>query len=290
MTERLFLRLDGDPLYAPETTVPAGAMDEFAVSAPLQDCIASVVSYREVVPDGREWTERVLPDGAVHLVFNLGEAPSAGEGIRGLAVEAVGATARPAVLRLRGRVEGLSVTLLPGAVEAVLGVPAKEVADQAVCLDEFWRGEAGHLLEQMAGARSDAARVRRLEAVLQRRLAGRDRAAMAQARYAAGLAAQWQGRRPLREIADAVGVGERRLQQIFQTHVGLSPRTWARLARMHACLRALRGPAPPRWSQLALEAGFYDQSHLVNEFQALCGLSPSLFLERAVSGSSKTAD
>ena len=36
------------------------------------------------------------------------------------------------------------------------------------------------------------------------------------------------------------------------------------------------------------EAGFYDQSHLVNEFRALCGLTPGQFLQRSVSGSSKT--
>ena len=35
MAERLFLRLDGDPLYAPETSVPAGTLREFAVDAPL---------------------------------------------------------------------------------------------------------------------------------------------------------------------------------------------------------------------------------------------------------------
>jgi AraC-like DNA-binding protein len=72
--------------------------------------------------------------------------------------------------------------------------------------------------------------------------------------------------------------------------VGLSPRAFGRLARLHACLRVLRSERSPSWPQLALEAGFYDQSHLVNEFQALCGLSPRAFFERTrISVSSKTA-
>jgi AraC-like DNA-binding protein len=37
-----------------------------------------------------------------------------------------------------------------------------------------------------------------------------------------------------------------------------------------------------------VDTGYYDQSHLVNEFRSLCGLTPGMFLERAVSGSSKT--
>ena len=88
--------------------------------------------------------------------------------------------------------------------------------------------------------------------------------------------------------AAALDIGERRLQQLFHEHVGLSPRAWRRLARLHACLRALRVQRAPAWAELALDGGFYDQSHLVNEFRALCGITPTEFLVQRVSVSSKT--
>jgi AraC-like DNA-binding protein len=31
------------------------------------------------------------------------------------------------------------------------------------------------------------------------------------------------------------------------------------------------------WAQIALECGFFDQSHLVNEFRAISGLTPSTY-------------
>jgi AraC-like DNA-binding protein len=282
MTERLYLRLDGDPLYAPETDVPAGAMREFAVRAPLRDHVSHIATCREVIAAGRELVERVLPDGAVHLIFHLGDAPG------GSRCVAAGAAAGPTLVRLRGRVEGVSVTLRPGAAAALLGVPAGEITGSAVPLDTLWRGESRDLIEQMAEAPGDAARVALLQAALQRRLRDSDPTLLRQAMHAARLIAQSGGRHALREVAEAIGVGERRLQQIFHAQVGLSPRAWSRLARLHACLRALRERAAPRWSEVALDTGFYDQSHLVNEFQSLCGLTPGLFLERAVSGSSKT--
>jgi transcriptional regulator GlxA family with amidase domain len=109
-------------------------------------------------------------------------------------------------------------------------------------------------------------------------------------RRARHAAAQFQHGAPrsVRAVADAIGVGERRLQQLFRAHVGLPPRTWGRLARLHQCLRLLRAHTRPAWPELALEAGFCDQSHLVNEFRGLSGLTPEQFLQRAVSGSSKT--
>lgn len=291
MAERLFLRLDEDPLHGQESSAPAGTLRAFAVRAALQAHVSHILLYRETFAQGHEVRERVLPDGAVRLVFNLGNAPSAGEGA-GQPVEAIGASAAPVVVRMRQEVEGLSVTLRPGAAAALLGVPAGEIAGQAVHLDALWQGDAGRLLSRMAEAPDDAARAALLQAALAQRLrdSGDERGRVhATATHAARLISASGGRQPLREVAAAVGVGERRLQQLFEAHVGLSPRTWARLARLHGCLRALRLQPAPAWADVALESGFYDQSHLVNEFRALCGVTPTEFLGRAVSGSSKTA-
>lgn len=290
--ERLYLRLDDDPLHGlhgPEAGMPAGTLRAFPVAEPLRMHVAHILLYRETLPEGREVLERVLPDGAVRLVFNLGDAPSADESA-GHAVEAIGASAAPALVRLRRKMDGLSVTLRPGAAAALLGRPASEIAGTAVHLDELWRGHGAELLERIALQPDDASRVSVLCAALQRRLADGDGAVHAAAMRAAQLIAMSGGRRPLREVAQAVGLGERRLQQVFRQQVGLSPRAWSRLARLHACVRALRLQREPAWASLALDGGFYDQSHLINEFQALCGLTPTEFLGRAISGSSKTAD
>lgn len=288
MGERLFLRLDDDPLHGPESAVPAGTLRAFPVDAGLRGHVSHVMQYREAFAEGREVCERVLPDGAVRLVFNFGDAPSAGEG-DGLAVEAIGASAAPAVVRMRGKVDGLSVTLRPGAAASLLGLPAGEIGGHAVHLDALWRGEGAALLERMAEAPGDAARVALLQAALLHRVRDSRTTGNDAAMRAARLIAASGGRRPLCDVAAAVGVGERRLQQLFYAHVGLSPRTWNRLARLHGCLRALRLQPSPAWAHVALDGGFYDQSHLVNEFRALCGVTPTEFLGRVASGSSKTA-
>lgn len=288
MSERLFLRLDDDPLHGPEADLPAGTLSACPVGAPLRGHVAHILLCRESVPAGREILERVLPDGAVRLIFNFGDAPSAGDEAGQPAV-AVGASAAPVVVRLRNRVEGFSVTLRSGAAAALLGLPAGELTGHAVPLDELWGGEGLQLLERLAAATDDRARSALLQSALQRRLLRSDAAVPAAAAQAVRLIAESGGRRPLREVAAAVGVGERRLQQIFHAQVGLSPRACSRLARLHACLRALRLTHAPAWADVAVESGYYDQAHLANEFRALCGLTPTEFLSRSISGSSKTA-
>jgi AraC-like DNA-binding protein len=292
MAERLFLRLDDDPLHGPESSVPAGTLRAFPVGAALRGHVSHLMLYRERFAPGHEVRERVLPDGAVRLVFNFGDAPSA-DGAEGLAVEAIGACAAPVVVRMRRLVEGLSVTCRPGAAAALLGLPAGEIGGGAVHLDALWRGDGARLLERMREAPDDAARVALLRAALQRRL-GADDAAVRQCRqrgrHARGTA-HHRGRRATAVARSGGGRGRRRAAAAAAVPCACRPAA-ARMepARAAACLpaRAARA-ALAGWADVALEGGFFDQSHLANEFRALCGVTPTEFMGRAISGSSKTA-
>lgn len=285
MKERLFLRLADDTICGPETTVPAATLRALPVSAPLHGHVSQVLAYRETLPVGQTVTERVLPDGAVRLMFDFADSPSNGPSVR-----VAGASTSPTILRLSGRLEGLSVALQPGAAAAVLGMPAGEIEGHALPLRAIWGIEVPALASRMAEAGSDAERAALLMAALQRRLATSASQHQQRAHRAARLVAGAQGRLSLRQAAAAVNIGERRLQQLFFEHVGLSFRAWTRLSRLHACLRLIRQQAAPAWVEVAVDAGFYDQAHLANEFRALCGLSPTLFLQRGLAQSSKTGD
>src|SRR5262245_52665083 len=133
MRERLFLRLEEDALHGPESSAPAGTLRAFAIAAPLREHVAQILLYREDLPAGGEVNERVIPDGAARLVFNLGDAPSAVDAA-GSPMLVLGPSAAPALVRMRGRSEGLSITLRPGTVPALLGVPASEIACSATPL------------------------------------------------------------------------------------------------------------------------------------------------------------
>lgn len=288
MRDRLFLRLPEDELHGPETGPLARAtLRAFAPDPTLQPFIGPLMLYRETVAS--DVVEHVVPDGGLRLVFNLGDAPTTGDG-PGLVAGVLGASAAPARVTLRGRMHAFSVTLKPGAATALLGVPAGEFSEGHASLDALWGPhDAAELLERLADARSDAARARLVQAALRRRLREAAPVPARQAHAALRLIATGSG--PLRAIAEQVGCSERRLQQLFHAHVGLPPRTWRRLLRLQDCLRRLRehGAHAPAWAELAVDCGFYDQPHLVNEFQALCGMSPTHYWHSAISHSSKTA-
>jgi transcriptional regulator GlxA family with amidase domain len=110
--------------------------------------------------------------------------------------------------------------------------------------------------------------------VLERLARARDPRPHEGAAHAMALVARSGGRLRVRDLAAALGVGERRLEQLFHRHVGLSPKTACRLARFRAALGLLQREPAQTWSAIAHRAGYADQPHLAHEFRALAGTTP----------------
>jgi AraC-like DNA-binding protein len=78
--------------------------------------------------------------------------------------------------------------------------------------------------------------------------------------------------RPVGGLASAVGLSERQLRRRFSVAVGLRPKAYARVIRLHAALR-LAGTVA--WADIAHRCGFYDQPHMIAEFRAATGRPPT---------------
>ena len=278
---RIFYNTGAESLLWPPTDSTTSEYRQVLPSPSLREYVERIDLGRECVPPETAIEERVLPDGSVHLIFNLGDRPAEISAADGHASEALGGRCAPALIRMAGSVDQIGVQLRPGGMAQLLGVPAGELAGSAVALDNLWGARAAETLERLADARGSAERVAVIETALLdvlRRTGSRPHVLAAEAVRRITKAG---GRIRVRELAAALGVGERRLEQIFHQHVGLSPKAACRLARFRVSISLLHRQPGRSWSEIAYGCGFYDQSHLINEFQALAGLTPEAVREQA---------
>jgi AraC-like DNA-binding protein len=81
------------------------------------------------------------------------------------------------------------------------------------------------------------------------------------------------------DVAARYGLSVRQVERMFQEQVGMSPKVFGRLERLKLAMGVGAAEARPDWAAVAAAAGYFDQSHMVREFQALNGATPVEFAE-----------
>jgi AraC-like DNA-binding protein len=76
-----------------------------------------------------------------------------------------------------------------------------------------------------------------------------------------------------------VGWSARTLQYRVTEQIGVSPKRWLRIERLHRAIAALLIDGRT-WSDIAADCGFADQSHMAREFVDLLGESPTTWRKR----------
>jgi len=227
--------------------------------------------------------EKVLPNGVVELIVNLGDPqrvvdrddPSRFTRYR--ASWLAGMQGSFLVISAEADVELLGVRFRPGGARALLQRPLAEFNDLVVEFDLVTRGLADELRDRLHAAQPGLPRVEVAEALLLRELdpgAHDPRVDHLVATLAAA------PERSIAGIAADLGVSQKHLIHLCRQHVGLAPKLLARVLRFHAVVQRLGRVQTPRWAEVAARHGYSDQAHLIAEFRAFAGVTPSEYLRR----------
>jgi AraC-like DNA-binding protein len=80
----------------------------------------------------------------------------------------------------------------------------------------------------------------------------------------------------IRQLADSLAISHDAFEKRFRKTVGATPKQYASIVRMKTLINQLQLNEP--LTTLALEAGFFDQSHFIREFKRFTGQTPTDFL------------
>lgn len=82
------------------------------------------------------------------------------------------------------------------------------------------------------------------------------------------------------DLARAFNSSERTLQRQFDAHLGLPPKMVIERFRIHNAIRACADGTRPDFSALALRLGYFDQSHFINAFRRIVGMTPADYAQQ----------
>jgi len=230
--------------------------------------------------------ERILPSGTVELVINLTDdeiriydpsEPARPRRYPGAVVS--GPYSNFFLIDPLVHASIIGVHFRPGRAVPLLGVSASELADAHADLESVWGHTAAELRERLCTAATPARRFAVLEEVLLRRLRPPPprHGAIPVALDAFELA---DAAMKVRDLARRVGLSHRRFIQLFTAEVGMTPKLYGRVRRFQRARELVRDAMEPDWAEVALECGFFDQSHLIRDFGEFSGLSPVAYVNQ----------
>jgi AraC-like DNA-binding protein len=211
--------------------------------------------------------ERVLPTGAMHLVLRFADTPLRlaqpdGSVIAMSSALIGGARSTYYARELGGHSRSVGALLKPGVARFLFGASAAELAERHTPLELLWGRHAELLLDRVASARDPLAS---FEAALLERLRS----------FTPSPFTLPAVELPIAELARQSGYSHRVFTEKFRDHVGLAPKTFAKITRFQGAVALLR--TPRSLADVAFEAGYADQSHLCRDFAAIAGLSPAAY-------------
>jgi AraC-like DNA-binding protein len=230
--------------------------------------------------------ERIVPSGTSELVINLRddeilihdpEQPAQIKRFSGAVLS--GPYSSIFVVDAMQHESMIGVHFKPGGAFPFLGALASELTDAHADLADLWGRSALELRERLCEVVTHRERFQIMEQALTDRLR-RSR----KGHQAVGIALDVFGPcgtgASVREVAREVAICQRRFSKLFAAQVGLTPKIFCRILRFQQVRTLAEQIEKPDWAQIALACGYFDQSHLINDFQAFSGFSPTAYLRR----------
>lgn len=254
---------------------------ELARREPNPFLARSVRGYTGYVErSARPLRRREVPHGGVVLILSFGDpidvvtangSPPRPQRLRSFVA---GLHDAPVVTQYEGRQHGVQIDLTPQGAYRLLGVPLREFANRSVELDALRGGEVERLIDQLASEPAGwEARFEIVDRALGEWLAegpDPDRPVA----WAWHQLERSHGSVAVADLADEIGWSRRHFASRFRDQVGLTPKPAGRVLRFQHAV-GLLGDGRGTIADAAATAGYADHSHLVREFQALAGCTPS---------------
>jgi AraC-like DNA-binding protein len=228
--------------------------------------------------------EKILPDGAIELIFDLDPAPKsifedeASEGFRTVKKAWIsGERTRYIVIGAARNQSMVGVRFRPGGAYPFFRFPISELTESVTELDLIWGRLVDEIRDQLAAIESPDERLLCLESVLLRQV----QRTLEPNRLIAFAVNQLQHSPQflaIRDLASMVGITQKHLISQFEKVVGLRPKSFARVCKFQKVISTIEQRSELEWSAIASDCGYYDQAHFIKEFQAFSGLNPSAYV------------
>ncbi|MEN7550123.1 helix-turn-helix domain-containing protein [Rapidithrix thailandica] len=252
---------------------------EFTPSAQLQHLIESY--WISETFEGVH-AHKILPDGCMDILFNLGEeihSEALGQvsSIPKYGVSIVGMMTRFSEISMKPQGKALGIRFRPGQFSKLTGIPLSHFRNELINANEILPKIQNLPFEQLFQLTDPRQQIRLLEQefynTFQVHIPGKNSLVTSVTDFILEASSPVK----VQETAKVHGISVRQLERVFQNQVGVTAKEFASIIRFKRTLRQIALQPEKSLLHIAFENGYYDHAHLTREFKKFSGISPSTF-------------
>ncbi len=190
----------------------------------------------------------------------------------------VGPQTRHSDLCIAGRIDAFAIHFQATGFHHLFRVRMTDLADRSLEARAVLQHSCTRLEEQLADARRFEDRIKIAEQFLMKKIPSYrvpDPVAAAVGRITAS-----RGSSRIDDLVGGSGWTVRQFERKFLEQIGIAPKLYGRIVRLNQALGTKLASAERTWTEISHELGYYDQMHMIHDFQKLAGDSPVRFLAR----------
>lgn len=180
-----------------------------------------------------------------------------------------GPSRTPSISWSPGPVHAISIGLYPDALSRLFGIQAGDFIDLVLPMEEVLPISACQILGQVQAGEGPL--FEQLEEAIHQCARG------AWAAEGAATVHHWLTGLMMKVAATQAGTGLRQVQRQFKRRAGQSQRELKLYVRAERAFALVQQQENPVWSEVALQAGYSDQSHFGREVKRVSGFAPAQF-------------
>ena len=171
------------------------------------------------------------------------------------------------------------VVFHPNGIHQLLGIPANEFLDSILSIDAVF-GKNGLLLqEKLSEQNNNQTRVGLLNHFFWNLISKKSQSNQLLINSSLEFIISNKGHFSISQLVKYTGYTERHLERKFKESIGLNPKKFGNIIKLHHFLKLLKHKSEDlNLTTICYDAGFSDQSHLIKEFRKHTGITPTDYL------------
>lgn len=250
-------------------------------AAPLDQFIDAFIYFERV--EHAHTVDRFLPNGDTEILIDFHDTPqfiydnvSLKEIQACNHIWASGVRTEPITIPSGNGAAMMVISFKKGMAAPFFPFPMDEIRDSVVDADLVWGNDFAFMREQLLSEKLVERRFILLESFLLTKFRSRLDLDPCVA-YAVGEMIERPDALSIAKMSLKIGYSQKHFTEMFRKRIGVTPKAYLKIMRFQKAVRTIDAAEAIDWNSVALDCGFYDQAHFINDFKHFSGFTPEQF-------------